>query len=267
MLSSGMTPETEHTVDLDADRAIMAFIRASRNAPSLRRVGPFALLISATTKLRFLNYAIPEDGADPSPAEIDSLIAAFRSSDRMPRLEFLPSVAPALEGRLVDHGFTVEQRLPLMTCTPGSLRDLTIPAGVQLAEPHDDATIRTMASLQHDAFEDPEPVTDSTVAWLRANIDRGARAVIASDRADGTLVGAAQTSVPAGGATEIGGVAVARTHRRRGIAAAMVAALVRQAFQLRSHDRLSRGGAGRRRRVPQRGIPPDVDERAHLGAG
>ena len=67
VLSSGMTRETEHTVDLDADRAIMAFIRASRNAPSLKRVGPFALLISATTKLRFLNYAIPDDGADPSP--------------------------------------------------------------------------------------------------------------------------------------------------------------------------------------------------------
>jgi ribosomal protein S18 acetylase RimI-like enzyme len=225
-----MTRETEHTVDLDADRAIMAFVRASRNAPSLKRVGPFALLISNTTPLRFLNYAIPDDGAEPSPAEIDDLIAVFRAANRLPRLEFLPSVAPALEGRLVDRGFTVEQRLPLMTCTADSRRDLAIPDGIRIAEPHDDATIRTMASLQHDVFEEPEPVSDSTVAWLRGNIDRGGRAVIAIDTADGTLVGAAQTGVPADGATEIGGVAVARAHRRRGIAAAMVALLVRQSF-------------------------------------
>lgn len=225
-----MTGETQHAVDIEADRAIMAFIRESRNARDLKRVGPFALLIAEGTKLRFLNYAIPDDGADPSAEEIDALIDAFREADRMPRLEFLPSVAPALEGRLVEHGFTVEQHLPLMTCTRTSLRDLDAPAGVRLAEPHDDATARATVSLQHGVFEDPEPVTDTTVARLRGSIDRGGRAVTAIDVADGGVVGAAQTMVPAGGATEIGGVAVAASHRRRGIAAAMVASLVTQAF-------------------------------------
>jgi ribosomal protein S18 acetylase RimI-like enzyme len=212
-----MAEETEHTVDLEADRAIMEFVRESRHARDLRHVGPFALLIAEGTKLRYLNYAIPDDGADPSPAEIDALIDAFRQADRMPRLEFLPSLAPALEGRLLEHGFTLEQRLPLMTCTMTSLRDLDAPAGIHLAEPHDDTTLRTMAVLQHEAFEDPDPVTDRTVAGLRAGIDRGARAV--------------QAGVPAGGATELVGVAVAPSHRRRGIAAAMVAALTRQAFE------------------------------------
>ena len=228
-----MTGETEHTADLEADRAIMAFIRASRNARDLKRAGPFVLLINESTKLRHLNYAIPDDGADPSSAEVDALIDAFRGADRMPRVEFLPSVAPALEGRLVEHGFTVEQRLPLMTCTRSSVVDLASPAGIHLAEPHDDATIRTMASLQHDVFEDPEPVSDRTVTWLRGNIERGGRAMIANDATNGRLVGAAQTGVPACGATEIGGVAVATSHRRRGIAAAMVASLVKQAFDSR----------------------------------
>jgi ribosomal protein S18 acetylase RimI-like enzyme len=226
-----MAEESEHTVDLEADRAIMEFVRESRHARDLRHVGPFALLIAEGTKLRYLNYAIPDDGADPSPAEIDALIDAFRQADRMPRLEFLPSLAPALEGRLLEHGFTLEQRLPLMTCTMTSLRDLDAPAGIHLAEPHDDTTLRTMAVLQHEAFEDPDPVTDRTVAGLRAGIDRGARAVVANDAATGTLVGAAQAGVPAGGATELVGVAVAPSHRRRGIAAAMVAALTRQAFE------------------------------------
>jgi ribosomal protein S18 acetylase RimI-like enzyme len=225
-----MTGETEHTVHLGADRAVMAFIRASRKARDLKRAGPFALLINESTKLRYLNYAIPDDGADPSSAEIEALIEAFRDADRMPRLEFLPSVAPALEGRLIEHGFTVEQRLPLMTCMQSSVPDLAAPAGIHLAEPHDDAAIRTMASLQHDVFDDPEPVSDRTVTWLRGNIERGGRAVIANEATDGRVVGAAQAGVPAGGATEIGGVAVAESHRRRGIAAAMVASLVKQAF-------------------------------------
>lgn len=222
--------EETHTVDLDADRAIMAFVRASRNVRNLRRVGKFALLLAEGTKLRFLNYAIPDDGADPSPAELDELVAAFRAADRMPRLEFLPSMAPALERRLVEHGFMVEQRLPLMTCTPSSVSDLVAPSGTLLAEPHDDATFGAMAVLQHDAFEDAEPVTDATIARLRNSRDRGVRAVVANDAADGRVVGAAQTGAPAGGATEVFGVAVAPSHRRRGIAAAMVASLANQAF-------------------------------------
>jgi ribosomal protein S18 acetylase RimI-like enzyme len=225
-----MTGETHDTVDLEADRAIMAFVRASRNVRNLRRVGPFALLIADGTKLRFLNYAIPDDGADPSPAEIDELVNAFRQADRMPRLEFLPSMAPALEGGLVEHGFTVEQRLPLMTCTPSSLHELPAPAGTQLAEPRDGTTFGVMAELQHEAFEDADPVTDLTIARLRNSRDRGVRSVVANDAADGRLVGAAQAGAPAGGATEVFGVAVAPSHRRRGIAAAMVASLAQQSF-------------------------------------
>jgi predicted GNAT family acetyltransferase len=153
----------------------------------------------------------------------------------MPRLEFLPSVAPALETSLVAYGFAVEDRLPLMTCTSSSLRAPDVPGGIRLAAPHDDTTLRAMAVLQHEAFEDPEPVGDGTVAGVRSSIERGGRAIVATDDADSTVVGAAQTMVPAGGATEIGGVAVAPSYRRRGIAAALVASLVRQSFDTGLH--------------------------------
>jgi ribosomal protein S18 acetylase RimI-like enzyme len=230
-----MTGETAHATDLEADLAIMGFMRESRRARGLKRVGSFLLLFTADTKLRYLNYAIPDDGVDPAPADIDALVEAFRQADRMPRLEFLPSVAPALETRLAAYGFAVEDRLPLMTCTSSSLRTPDVPAGLRLAPPHDDATMRAMAVLQHEAFEDPEPVSDGTVAGVRRSIEGGGRAIIATDDADGTVVGAAQTMVPAGGATEIGGVAVAPSHRRRGIAAALVASLVRQSFDAGLH--------------------------------
>jgi ribosomal protein S18 acetylase RimI-like enzyme len=217
-------------VDLVADRAIMAFVRDSRRSRGLTRVGQFLLMFTAATKHRYLNYAIPDDGADPSAAELDTLLEAFRNADRMPRLEFLPTVAPALEARLLDHGFTVEERLPLMTCTRLSARHREPPEGVRINVPLDDAGMLAMASLQHDIFDDPEPADASSVARLRFGMERGARALVAVDSTTAATVGAAQCVAPAGGATEVVGVAVAPSHRRRGLAAAMVSALVRECF-------------------------------------
>jgi predicted GNAT family acetyltransferase len=52
--------------------------------------------------------------------------------------------------------------------------------------------------------------------------------LIGRDVATRQVIAAAQSGVPAGGATEVVGVVVAPAYRRRGLAAAMVAALARQ---------------------------------------
>jgi ribosomal protein S18 acetylase RimI-like enzyme len=222
------TPESG--INADADRAIMAFIRESRRAATLPRVGSFTLLLNPATTLRYLNYAIPDDGAAPESAEMAALVAAFRAADRLPRVEFLPSVAPALEARLTSQGWTVEDRLPLMTCTTESLRDPRAPDGALIEAPVGDATLLEMATLQHDIFEDPEPADERTVTRLRDTLSRGGRALMARDTATGRMIGAAQAGPPAGGATEVVGVVVAPSHRRRGLAAAMVSALARECF-------------------------------------
>ncbi len=222
--------EPDGPVNLEADRAIMAFIRESRRAGDLPRVGAFILLLSSATRLRFLNYAMPDDGADPDDAGISALVAAFRAADRMPRVEFLPSVAPAVEARLTAHGWSVEDRLPLMTCTTGTVRDVRVPDGVVVETPSGDATLLDMARLQHDVFDDPEPAGERTVTRLRGMLSRGGRALIARDVETHTVVGAAQSGPAAGGATEVVGVAVAPSHRRHGLAGAMVSALARHGF-------------------------------------
>jgi predicted GNAT family acetyltransferase len=206
----------------------MAFIRSTRNARELPRVGPFALLFTDQSRLRFLNYAIPDDGADPDDSVLDSLVAAFREVDRMPRVEFLPSVAPALEPRLTARGWTVEDRLPLMTCTPRTVRDVPPPDGIIIESPSDDPTLLEMAQLQHDVFDDPEPADERTVDRLRGSLSNGGRALIGRESETSTIVGAAQCGVPAGGATEVVGVVVAPEYRRRGLAAGMVSILARQ---------------------------------------
>ncbi|MGA7989700.1 MAG: GNAT family N-acetyltransferase [Candidatus Dormiibacterota bacterium] len=217
--------------DLDADRAIMAFVRDSRKGRDLKRVGPFLLMFTAATRHRYLNYAIPDDDAAPSRAELDSLVDAFRRADRIPRLEFLPTVAPLLEARLVEYGFAVEDRLPLMTCTRTTLRSPAPPDGVSLGAPSGAGPMLALARLQHEIFADPDPADERSVARLRGILEHGGRAVLASDTVTGDPVGAAQTVIPGGGATEVVGVVVAPSYRRRGIAAAMVSAVARQCFE------------------------------------
>lgn len=222
-----MPEDPEAWFDVEADRAIMAFIRESRKARELPHVGSFALLLSGATKLRYLNYAIPDDGADPDDTEIVTLVAAFRTADRMPRVEFMPSVAPALESRLSAHGWAVEDRLPLMTCTAARVRDLPTPHGMVIEVPSDDSALLEMARVQHDAFDEEEPADERTVGRLRDSLKRGGRALIGRDAETHRVVGAAHCGAPAGGATEVVGVAVAPSHRRRGLAAALVSALTR----------------------------------------
>ena len=135
------------------------------------------MLLTSATKLRFLNYAIPDDGVDPDEAEIDALVAAFRKAERKPRLEFLPSVAPGLEPALTSRGWTVENRLPLMTCTARTLRSVTPPLDTTIEAPRDDRELFEMNGLQHEIFDDPEPADERSVARMRGTSGaRGTRA-------------------------------------------------------------------------------------------
>jgi predicted GNAT family acetyltransferase len=139
-------------------------------------------------------------------------------------------VAPLLEARLVDYGFAVEERLPLMTCTRSSLHALVPPEGVAIRTPSDATSMLALARLQHDIFADPDPADERSVARLRDTLEHGGGALLATDSTTGDSIGAAQTVIPGGGATEVVGVAVAPSERRRGIAAAMVSALASQCF-------------------------------------
>ena len=80
-----------------------------------------------------------------------ALVAAYLHRSRTPRLEYLPSLAPAVEAALVAGGFTVEGRLPLMVCAPGSTRDLPVPIGIELVAPTSDDDLLAMISAQNRA--------------------------------------------------------------------------------------------------------------------
>jgi ribosomal protein S18 acetylase RimI-like enzyme len=195
----------------------------------VEQVGPFLATFHPDTDHPFLNYAIPDDGSAPTEAEVAALAVAYRDRGRVPRLEYLPAVAPAVEAALVAGGFVVESRLALMACPPGAAPDLAPPPGIEIVLPESDGDLLAMIGVQHQAFGD-EPPEPAEVARLQERLAAGAVAASARDTASGATIGAAEYTPPQDGAAELVGIAVAEPYRGRGIAGVLTARLTREAF-------------------------------------
>jgi ribosomal protein S18 acetylase RimI-like enzyme len=216
--------------------AIQTYVR--KTAPRGReteRIGPFLATFSPGTDHPMLNYAIPDDGARPSAAEIDALTGAYRRRDLLPRLEYFTDVAPDLEKLLVDAGYTLELQVPLMTCAPAERIDRPVPAGVRLRAPESGEDIRRLRSVQNTAFGESPEVPDEEVERLRLGIEAGVRHLLAEDTTSGAVLGGGLTLAIVDGTTEVAGIAVLEPYRGRGIAAAITARLTREAHESGAH--------------------------------
>lgn len=213
---------------MDFDVQIHARTLALRS-PDHYRVGPFTVRHNVNWSLKYANYAIPDQGAEPTPDELDALVAGFRERDRMPRLEYLPSWAPAVEPALLATGFTVENRAPLLACAPGDLLPPKPVAGLVTDEPATDAEFDTAALVQHLGYGGTGEPESGQAAWLRNAAANGGAALLAT--VDGTPAGVGGCSVPVDGLSELAGLAVAADFRRRGIGAALSAHLTGTAFE------------------------------------
>jgi ribosomal protein S18 acetylase RimI-like enzyme len=212
------------------DATIQAYIRSGvvRGRESTQ-VGPFLATFSRRSDNPYLNYAIPIDGATPSSADVAALIAAFRQRGRTPRLEYLTSVAPAVEPAVLAAGFVVEGRLPVMVRTPGSLQDFPMVRGIELVVPTSDADLLALITAQNEAYGEAAPGPNEVEA-RRANIAAGGLAVLARDVHTGEPAGGGIFDVPLAGIAEIAGIGVRAAFRRRGIARALTTRLAREAF-------------------------------------
>jgi GNAT superfamily N-acetyltransferase len=207
------------------ERAITAYLRRSiAEGRESERVGPFLASFSRTSTNPFLNYAIPDDGTDPTTADIQRLIDAYAERGLRPRLEYLPGCAPRVEAALAAAGFVGEGRPALMVAGPA--RDVVLPDGIELLQPASDDELRGLRLVQQEAYDDPDPVDDSTVDRLRASLEHGAGAILARQVPDGEPVGAGEFTQPIDGVSEITSIAVRAPWRRRGIAAAVTARLL-----------------------------------------
>jgi GNAT superfamily N-acetyltransferase len=189
------------------------------------RVGPFRLLLDAHTDNVWRNYAVPDDGATPTPTEVAALVAAFRERDRTPRLEYVPAAAPDVEPALLAAGFVVEGRPPLMACRPGDLAATPAPDGIATELLGTDEDLLELAAVQNAAYGDPEPAGPHDVARLRRLRDGGGVVVAARDAGTRRIVGGGICSGPVDGVSELAAVATAEPYRGRGAATAVVVAL------------------------------------------
>lgn len=245
--------------------AIQTYVR--QTAPRGReteRIGPFLATYSPGTGHPMLNYAIPDDGARPSAAEIAALTAAYRRRDLLPRLEYFTDVAPDLEELLVEAGYALERRVALMTCSPGELVDRPAPAGYTIREPESGEDHRRLRTAQNLAYGEPAEVTDQDVEHAAAGAARGITSALAEDLATGEVAGGGVALEIVGGTTEIAGIGVLGTHRGRGLAAAITAYLTRHAHAHGAHTAfLTPGDAGIGRIYARVGYRP-AGECVHL---
>jgi len=205
--------------------------RAAAAGRATEQVGPFLATFSPDSTNPFLNYAIPDDGARPAPSDVDALTDAYRRRDLLPRAEFLVDTAPDAETALLAAGWSVERRIPVMLCPPGSVSPPSVPAGIELVVPVGDDEIRGMIAAQYEAFDQVDEVSDADVAKARARLRDGGFAVLARDIATGEAAGGGVAEAVVNGTSEVAGIGVRTAFRRRGIGGAMTAFLTAAAHE------------------------------------
>ncbi|WP_033290101.1 GNAT family N-acetyltransferase [Amycolatopsis jejuensis] len=204
---------------------LQAYVRATApNGRDSERIGPFLATFARDTGHPMLNYAIPDDGATPSPTDIADLTAAYRRRDLLPRLEFFTEAAPAVETALTAQGYVLERRVPVMTCTPAERVDRLAPDGVRLREPGSDHDLRRLWAAQNVAFGEPPEVSDAEIEHSRGYLS------VLAEIGD-QIVGGGSALEIVGGVSEVAGIAVTAEYRGRGIAAAITARITRLAHE------------------------------------
>ncbi|MFJ3644939.1 GNAT family N-acetyltransferase [Streptomyces murinus] len=222
--------------------------------PAACRVGGFVVGFDPTTTSPYVNYATPVPGAEPTDADVADLIAAFRTRGLLPRLEFAPDSAPAVEPALRRAGFTTEAVHEYLVCTPATL---TVPGTrVRVQAPVTDEDYVAIDTALSEAFGGEWAPSPEGAARLRRT-EEGGGAVRFVRAEDGSCAGGALCSAPAEGTAELAGVGTLPGHRGRGIAAAVTAALAETLFARGARTVwLEYSGAGSRRVYERVGFRP-----------
>jgi ribosomal protein S18 acetylase RimI-like enzyme len=242
--------------------ALQAHIRrAAASGRTTERIGPFLATFSPHSDNPYLNYAVPDDDARPTAADVAGLTAAYRNRNLVPRLEFLAATAPEAEVALRAAGYAPERRIPVMLCPPGALVPPPAPEGIELVVPGSDEDFAGMLTAQHEAFEDTGPVdADGARAWL----EKGGLSVYARDARTGEPAGGGSAEAVVDGTTEVAGIGVRGAYRRRGIGAAITAWLTGAVHDRGAHTVfLTPAGTDEQRMYARVGYRP-AGEMVHL---
>jgi GNAT superfamily N-acetyltransferase len=193
-------------------------------------VGPFLATFTAGNSHPNRNYAVPEDGIDPTPAEIAALVALYEDRGLRPRLEYASSAAPALGPALRAAGFTTEATIPILTCEPGQQCAVAISA-VTVVDAADDKDHQDAWRVAGIAYGEPfAPVPDWVSAARSAMVAAGGAVAIARDTTTGEAIGTGLYQAPIEDMIEVAAVGTLPGRRQLGVATAVISHLATRAF-------------------------------------
>jgi ribosomal protein S18 acetylase RimI-like enzyme len=245
------------TMSSALERRIQGYLR--RQAFLLgdhERVACFVASYDTHSENPFLNYAVPDDDADPDEAAIAALAEAFARRARMPRLEYIEATAPLVAPRLIAAGFAIDACLPVMICGEAS-SVASLAEGIDVVLAYDDTDIVQAAETVAAAFGNDASHPDR----LRRLVAQGGLLVIACDRDSEMIVGTGVARPICDGVTEVAGIGVVPTFRRRGIAGVMTSLLAREVFARGATLAwLSPGGEAAQRIYARAGFVPAFEQ-------
>jgi GNAT superfamily N-acetyltransferase len=184
---------------------------------------------------RYFSYAIPDPGRQgPIEASVERMAAEFESRSRSLRIEFIEEAhSPDLPERLQAAGLRETERLPVMVCTPGSLRQLPSIPGLEITRLTPTSSVDEalqFRNTQHFGFDPraglPVALEDAIDTLRRADVDGMYLA-----RLDGQPAAAGMFQHPVSGLSEVNGIATLEPFRKRGIAAVLSATVTQGAFE------------------------------------
>jgi GNAT superfamily N-acetyltransferase len=222
----------DSSLDLKVLERIQAYVRRyARDQRQVDRIGPFLATFGLHSSGPYLNYAVPDDGSEPTRADVSALIAAYDRRGLRPRVELVAELCPGGVAVLTSAGFELEGSLPLMVCDDRTLRSVATPIGVEISFPTRETEYMSVVEVRQEAFEEPGEATQFDAARARASVDGGGTAVLAIEMSSGQAIGSGACLVPYGGVTELTSVGVRPNWRRRGVGALVTAALTQAALQ------------------------------------
>ncbi len=201
-------------------------------------LGPFTLFVSRGGWPYYARPRLRHDGPHATTADVEAVRARQRELIVPETFEWVDETSPGLIDLIATTSLAVE-RLPLLVLAESSQRRSPAGVSVRVVDPNDPDLARIKAAV-HVGFatsgtavgqagvpERDKLAADTTperLATLIERLRRGLTVMVVADDESGPL--AAGSHQPVGGVTEIVGVATLPSARRRGLGAAITAALV-----------------------------------------
>ncbi|MCB0115918.1 MAG: GNAT family N-acetyltransferase [Caldilineaceae bacterium] len=195
-------------------------------------VAPFTLYLHLTSPIGENNVALPDAAfQDDISAILPQIDAFFSHRGRTPRIQFLDRQYPALEDSLTAAGYMLDEKLPVLVCTPEDLHMPTHMPPITVTAVDAESSDELVAEgwlLNNEGFTGRVAVaTADDVSFYRRVLGKGSAF---SAYLDGVAAGAGMFHEPLVGVTEIAGITTLPAFRGKGIASAVTAHVTAAAF-------------------------------------